>query len=237
MEPSARFEEVRIPLREPVQDLEEVSGVLGIPEWWPTGSRIGVVIAHSQRMDQSDPQLLELHRKLTERKFLALRFNFPFAEAKRKNPDPMPVLERCFRSAVAFLGRDPTAAPAHVFLGGKNLGALVAAQLATSRIRFDGLFLLGFPLHVQDHPERLRSESLFRIITPMLFVQGDKDRLCELDTLRRTLSRVGAPTTLHVVQGADHSFRVAKKSGRTPEDVQRELLDALESWIRKTLGS
>jgi predicted alpha/beta-hydrolase family hydrolase len=236
LEPSARFEEVEIPLREPVHDVDRVSGVLGIPEWWPTGSRIGIVIAHAQRSDHTDPQIVELHRSLTERKFLTLRFNFPFAEAKRKNPDPLPALERCYRSAVAFLGRDPTAAPAHVFLGGKNLGALVAAQLATSRIRFDGLFLLGFPLHVQDRPDRTRAESLFRIIAPMLFVQGSKDRLCDLDNLRRTLTRVGAPTTLHVVEDGDHSFRVSKKSGRTPEDVQQELLNALESWIRKVLG-
>ena len=57
-----------------------------------------------------------------------------------------------------------------------------------------------------------------------------------IETLRATLTRVGAPTTLYVVEEADHGFRVAKKSGRTPEDVQQELLNALEGWIRKVLG-
>lgn len=236
MEPTARFEEVEIPLREPVGDVAHVSGVLGIPEWWPTGSRVGVVLAHSQRSDQNDPQLVALHRMLTERKYLTLRFNFPFAQAGRKTPDPLPALERALRSAIAFLGRDPSAAPAHVFVGGKNLGAQAVVQLATTRLRLDGLFLIGFPLHVQDKPDRTRAEALFRIVAPILFVQGSRDRLCDIPTLRRTLTRVGAPTTLHAVEEADHFLRVSRKSGRTPEDVEREVLSALETWIHKILG-
>jgi hypothetical protein len=236
VEPTARFEEVEIPLREPVGDVERVSGVLGVPEWWPTGSRVGVVLAHSQRSDQNDPQLVALHRALTERKYLTLRFNFPFAQEGRKTPDALPALERTLRSAIGFLGRDPSAAPAHVFVGGKNLGAQAAVQLATTRLRFDGLFLLGFPLHVQDKPERTRAEALFRIVAPILFLQGSRDRLCDIATLRRTLTRVGAPTTLHVVEEADHFLRVPRRSGRTAEDVERECLSALETWIHKILG-
>jgi hypothetical protein len=70
----------------------------------------------------------------------------------------------------------------------------------------------------------------------MLFVQGARDRHCDLQLLRQTLARVGAPTQLHVVQEADHTFRVAKKSGRTPEDVHREVLGTLEGWMQKILG-
>jgi predicted alpha/beta-hydrolase family hydrolase len=236
VEPSARFEEVQIPLREPVHGIESVSGVLGIPEWWPTGSRIGIILAHAQRSNHEDPQLVELHRALTDRKYLTLRFNFPYAEAKKNKPDPLPVLERAYRSAAAFLGRDPTAAPAHLFAGGKDLGALVAAQLAAGRVRLDGVFFLGFPLHLQDRPETTRSEALFRIISPMLFTQGSRDRLCDIPTLKHTLLRVGAPTTLQVVEEADHLFRVAKKSGRSAEDVHHEILSTLEGWIQKIQG-
>lgn len=236
VESSARFEDVQIPLREPVREVEAVSGVLGIPEWWPTGSRISIVLAHGQNTNHEDPRIVALHRDLTERKYLTLRFNFPFAEAKRKKPDPLPVLERTLKTAIAFLGRDPTAAPAHLFVGGKNLGARAAAQLAASRVRIDGLFLMGFPLHTQDQPSRTRADSLFRIICPVLFLQGTRDRHCDLPTLRHTLARVGAPTTLHVVEEADHLFRVPKKSGRTPEEVHLEVLNALDSWVTKVLG-
>lgn len=238
VEPGPKFEDVRILLEEPQHGLDAVSGVLGIPEWWPTGSRVSVVLAHSGSADRDEPLIRELQTALTERKVLTLRFNFPYAEAGRKKPDPLPVLQRALRSAVAILGRDPTAAPAYLFLAGKDLGAAVAAHTAaTSRLRVEGLALLGLPLHTQDKPEEVRADDLFRIVCPVLFVQGSKDRQCDLDTLRRTMMRVGAPTTLHVVEEADHHFKVAKKSGRTDEDVREEILATLDGWIGKVLGS
>jgi hypothetical protein len=234
VEPSVRFEEVKIPLPEPIHGLQTVTGVLGIPEWWPTGSRIGIVLAHATQKE--DPLLESIQRGLTERSYLTLRFRFPYAEAGKKRPDPMPVLHRTYQSAVSILGRDPSAAPSHVFTGGKNLGALVAAHAATSRIRVEGLFFLGYPLHKQDKPDEVRADRLFRVISPMLFVQGARDRHCDLPTLRRTLARVGAPVQLHIVEDADHSFRVPRKSGRTPEEIETEIMTTLAGWIRSVLG-
>ncbi len=234
VEPSVRFEEVRIPLPEAIHGLEAVTGVLGIPEWWPTGSRIGIVLAHASQKE--DPLLESIQRGLTERAYLTLRFRFAYAEAGKKRPDPMPILRRTYQSAVSILGRDPTAAPAHIFTGGKNLGALVAAHAATSRVPVDGLFFLGYPLHKQDNPEEVRADRLFRVISPMLFLQGTRDRHCDLPTLRRTLARVGAPVALHPVEGADHGLRVPKKSGRTPEEVEDEIMTTLADWIRGVLG-
>jgi predicted alpha/beta-hydrolase family hydrolase len=234
VEPSVRFEDVRIPLPEAVHGLQTVTGVLGIPEWWPTGSRIGIVLA--QATPKEDPLLESIQRGLTERTYLTLRFRFPYAEAGKKRPDPMPVLHRTYQSAVSILGRDPSAAPSHVFTGGKNLGALVAAHAATSRIRVEGVFFLGYPLHKQDKPDEVRADRLFRVISPMLFVQGARDRHCDLPTLRRTLARVGAPVQLHVVEDADHGFRVPRKSGRTPQEIETEIMTTLAGWIRSVLG-
>jgi hypothetical protein len=236
VEPSARFEEVKIPLAEPALGLEEVSGVLGTPRWWPTGARVGVVLAHDANASMADPLIEQLHRDLTELRYLTLRFNFPFAEAERKRPDPARVLRRAYRAAMAALSHDPGAAPAHVFLGGAGLGAEVACDLAGSRVRTDGLVILGYPLHPHGKPEKLHADRLFRVVCPMLFVQGTRDRRCDLDALRRTLLRVGAPVTLHVCEEADHRFQVPRRSSRSPEDVQRELLATVDGWIQKILG-
>jgi len=240
VEPSARFEELKIPLPEPVHGLEHVSAVLGIPRWWPTGSRVAVVLAHGAGTNMNDPLTEALHRELTERRFLSLRFNFPFAEArqpggKAKRPDNMTVLRRCFRAAVGTLTRDPTGAPAHLFLGGQGLGAQVAADLSISRLRADGLVLLGYPLHAAGKPDEPQAEQLYRVVAPMLFVQGSRDRYCDLDVLRQTLGRVGAPTALHVAQEADHVFKVLKKSGRTVEEVHSEALAVIDAWIDRVL--
>lgn len=240
VEPSARYEEVRIPLLEPVGALTTVTGVLGIPEWWPTGSRVAVVLAHGSSGGLNDPLIEHLQRELTERKFMTLRFNFPFWEAhkagKRSTPDPMPVLERTFRSAIASVGRDPIATPAYLFLGGKGLGARVAAQLARSQARLDGVFLMGLPLHSQDKPETAQADYLYRIVAPMLLLQGTRDRRCQLDTLRHCLSRVGAPHALHVAEGADQNFKVLKKANRSDEEVRAAMVSVIGSWIEKRLN-
>ncbi|MCC6642706.1 MAG: hypothetical protein IT386_16220 [Deltaproteobacteria bacterium] len=178
MEALTRFEEVKIPLIEPVHGLEAVSGVLWVPEWWPTGARVSIVLAHGPTGSKDEPLLVSLQHALTERKYLTLRFNFPFAEAGKKRPDPFPVLERTLLHAIALLGPDPTAAPAHLFVGGRGIGGRVAAHLATSQVRVDGLFFLGFLLHPPGRPEQVRVERLFGIVSPMLFVQGTRDRQC-----------------------------------------------------------
>lgn len=230
----AQYQDIKIPLSEPVHGLESVNGVLGIPEWWPTGSRISVVLAQASAGE--DPLIEGLQRSLTECKYLTLRFCFPYQQAGKKKPDDPHILQRTFHSAVNLLGRDPTAAPAHVFIGGKNIGALAAAHTATSRLRIEGIFFMGFPLHKQDKTEDLRAERLWRVISPMLFLQGNKDRHCDLPALRTTLARVGAPVQLHVIDEADHTLKVAKKSGRTAEQVEAEVFATLQAWILKTLG-
>ena len=236
MEPTAQFEEITIPLAEPVHGRASVTGVLGIPEWWPTGDRVAVVFAHGGPSNFEDPLIATLCEALTERGFLTLRFNFPFAEAgKRSSADSPDVLERGFRAGLNVLGRDPTALPARLFVGGVGLGSRVAAGLVADRLHADGLFLLGFPLHPQDKPEKSDPDILFRATTPMLFVQGTRDRRCNGGALRTALRRVGAPIELYDVEEADSTFHVPKKSGRTNEEIHGEILGVLSGWLARRL--
>jgi hypothetical protein len=236
MEPTAQFEELEIPLPEPVHGCETVKGVLGIPEWWPTGDRVAVVFAHGGPSNYDDPLIVVLARTLTERGYLTLRFNFPFAEAgKRSSSDSPEVLERGYRAALNALGRDPTALPARLFVGGVGIGSRVAAGLVADRLHADGLFLLGFPLHPQDKPEKSDPDILFRSTTPMLFIQGTRDRRCHGAALRDALRRVGAPIEIYDVADADSAFHVPKKSGRTDEQVQAEVLGVLSGWLARRL--
>ena len=238
MEPTAQYEEVTIPLTEPIHGRDSLSGVLGIPEWWPTGERVAVVFAHAATSNSNDPLITELSRRFTEQGMLTLRFNFPFAEAgKRSSADSPAILERGFRAALTVLGRDPTARPARLFLGGVGLGARVAAELVSNRLHADGLFLLGFPLHPQNKPNESEPDVLFRSTAPMLFVQGTRDRRCNGAALRSALRRMGAPIELYDVAEADSAFHVPKKSGRTHEEIQSEIFGVLSSWLMRRLGA
>ncbi len=233
-ESAPQYEPIKIPLGESVHGLDSVTGRLGVPEWWPTGARVSVVIAQASAAE--DPLLDTLQRALTERKYLTLRFPMPFMVAEKKKPDEPRVMARTYQAAIHVLSQDPSAAPAYVFAGGKNLGAIAATHAATTRLRIQGLFFLGYPLHKQGDPSEVRAERLYRVITPMLFVQGSRDRYCELPVLRKTLGRVGAPVSLHVVEEADHQLHVPKKGPRSQDQVNHEVLAVLETWVRKSLG-
>jgi predicted alpha/beta-hydrolase family hydrolase len=234
MEPSAQFEDIEIPLPEPVHGRDSVRGVLGIPEWWPTGERIAVVFAHGSSGSCDDPLITALSSALAERGYLTLRFNFPFAEAgKRATTDSPATLERAFKAALGVLGRDPTALPARLIVGGVGLGGRVAASLLADRLHADGLFLLGFPLHAQDKPEKVDADVLYRTTSPTLFIQGTRDRRCHGEALRQALRRVGAPIELYDVEDADSTFHVPKKSGRTESQVFSEIFAVLSAWISR----
>ena len=87
----------------------------------------------------------------------------------------------------------------------------------------DGLVFVGFPLHPAGRPGSERGERLSRVGVPMLFLQGTRDRLASLDLLRPLLAPLGARAALYVVDEADHSFHVPRRSGRTDADVLEEL--------------
>ena len=94
-----------------------------------------------------------------------------------------------------------------------------------------GLAFLGFPLHPAGKPGVERAEHLSNIEIPMLFVSGERDALAEHSLLSSMVEKLGPNARLHFVSMADHSFKVAAKSGRAPPEVEAEVLDTLENWI------
>ena len=93
-----------------------------------------------------------------------------------------------------------------------------------------GLAFLGFPLHPAKRPAVDRAEHLSRIKIPMLFLQGTRDELAELELLEPLISRLGAQATLQLSQDANHAFHVPARSGRTDEQVLEGLIDSFSAW-------
>ena len=93
-----------------------------------------------------------------------------------------------------------------------------------------GLVFFGFPLHPPKQPATKRAEHLARVTVPMLFLQGTRDELADLKLLKPICKKLGERATLHVIETADHSFHVLKKSGRCDADVLRELAETTAKW-------
>ena len=116
--------------------------------------------------------------------------------------------------------------------GGKSMGGRMTSRAAAAEPLpgVAGLVFLGFPLHPAGQPGVSRAEHLARVGIPMLFLQGTRDTLADLTLLRPVVERLGDRATLRVVEHADHSFHVLKRSGRTDEQVLDELAVATAEW-------
>ncbi len=171
-------------------------------------------------------------RALAERGIATLRYQFPYMESASRRPDPPAVLEATVRAA-ARVARE-TAPELRLIAGGKSMGGRMASN-AMAREPLEGvsgLVFLGFPLHPPKQPATTRGEHLDRVESPMLFLQGTRDDLADLELITAVCARLGPRATLHVVEGADHSFAVLKRSGRTGEEVMLELVTSIAGWTR-----
>jgi hypothetical protein len=189
-----------------------------------------LVLAHGAGAGMEHPFMASLAVSLVARGVVSFRYQFPYAERGSRRPDPAPVLEATVRSAVeaagAFAGDLPLLA------GGKSMGGRMTSQ-AAAREALDGvrgLVFFGFPLHAIGKPGSERADHLNDVAAPMLFLQGSRDRLAELELLEPVIKRLGSRATLHVIDGADHSFHVPARSGRSDGDVLDELADETARW-------
>jgi len=159
-------------------------------------------------------------------------FDYDYMRERRKRPDPLPKLIAVHREALAR-AREKYAG-ARTFLIGKSMGGRVGCHVSLEE-KVDGLICLGYPLCAMGDRTKLRDEVLRALTTAMLFVQGTHDSLCPLDLLERVRTEMKVPTSLHVVQGGNHSLRVAKHelqaSGQTQEDINRQVLQVIAGFV------
>ena len=215
-----------------IPDGGAVSAVVALPSGARRpGKMPAVLLAHGAGADMRSPFMTTLHTGLAREGYVSLKFNFPYTEARRRRPDPRPVLERCWRSVIDAVRRDRTLAPSWVAIGGKSMGGRMASYVAAAGAPVKALVLLGYPLHPAGKPDDLRADHLPAIQAPMLFVQGTRDALCDLDRLREVLAPI-PNATLVTIDGGDHSFRLPRRTGKTDGEVWTEIVAIVARWLR-----
>jgi len=102
-----------------------------------------------------------------------------------------------------------------------------------------GVVCLGYPLRGQRG--RLRDEVLLALRAPILFVQGSRDPLCPIDLLEPVRARMKAASSIHVVDGGNHSLEVGvralAKRGETQEAIEEAVLAAIAAFLRSAASS
>jgi hypothetical protein len=210
----------------------EHAGPVGALLRRPAAADAMLVMGHGAGAGMRHVFLERMAELLAERSIATLRYQFPYMERGSRRIDPRPLLLATVAAAVEAAR---TAAPElPLFAGGKSMGgrmtSLAAADGMLTGVR--GLVFFGFPLHPVGRPGAERGQHLERVVAPMLFLQGSRDDLADLDLLGPVLARLGARATLQVFEGADHSFRVPRRSGRTDAEVLAQLADAVRGWLQ-----
>lgn len=211
---------------------ETVSGLLVRP----SRPRACYVLAHGAGAGMTHASMEAIATGLGQRGIASLRYQFPYMEKGSKRPDPPAVAHAAVRAAVREAARCCPGLP--LIAGGKSFGGRMTSQAQALAALPDvrGLAFFGFPLHPAGKPSSDRAKHLADIKLPMLFLQGTRDALADLSLLKPVVDGLGSRATLHLLEGADHSFHVLKSSGRNDRAVLDEALDAFAAWVDGVIG-
>jgi len=216
------------PLTLVVDDTRRVSALWREPQ----GAKACFVFGHGAGAGMQHAFMTATSEELAARGIATLRYQFPYMEQRSRRPDPPAICHATVRAAVAEARRRrPDAA---LFAGGKSFGGRMTSQAQAGKPLpgVQGLIFLGFPLHPAGKPSDERAKHLFDVQIPMLFLQGTRDELADLDLLRPVTARLGDRAKLTLLEEADHSWHVPARTGRKDAEVRSDALDALAEWVK-----
>lgn len=207
-------------------DKGEVSAILTHPE----GASHLLVLGHGASTSMRHATMQRIAEALGERNIATFRYNFPYSEngtARNSNATCVETIRNAVRAA-------RKAAPDLTLLaGGHSFGGRMTTTAQSEEPLEDvrGLVLFSFPLHLAGRPDNKRADHLAKIGIPLLFLSGSRDELATLDLLEPTIDQLGAKATLHLLDTANHGYKVLKKTRTSTEDVFEEMSRALSEWI------
>lgn len=194
------------------------------------------VFAHGAGAPLTSDFMEEMSLALAEQGIRVVRFNFNYMQQRvalgyRRPPERVDKLIVQFQEVIKTLNLP-------MVIGGKSMGgriaSLVAAETADDLLKqVKGIACLGYPFHPQGKPDKLRIEHLANITTPLLIVQGDRDKLGDkLDVASYSL-----PDSIQWLwlEDGDHDFKPRVKSGLTHSQHMQTTVLHLSHYIKACL--
>lgn len=185
---------------------------------------IGIVLAHGAGAGREHPFMVGMRDRLASEDFTVLAFDYPYLAAGRRAPDRLPVLVEAHTAVAQHLAQEVEV----VVLAGKSMGGRVGSHVEA--MPESPRVFYGYPLVPIGKTEPRDTTHLDALTGPMLFIQGERDRMAPLDAVTAVAKRVGA--TLQVIPDADHSFKVPKRTGLTEDDVLDRLAEITVGWLQ-----
>jgi hypothetical protein len=191
-----------------------------------------LVLGHGASTNMRHSNLQTIAERLADVRIATLRYNFPYMEYGTGRDSPA-VCTATVRSAVAAACRAAPDLP--LLAGGHSFGGRMTSTAAAESPLpgVHGLAFFAFPLHQPGKPDTKRANHLSAVTVPMLFLSGTRDDLADLAHLQSTCKKLGQSATLHLLDTADHGFRILKRSRKSEEDVYAEMARVLCDWASR----
>ena len=166
-------------------------------------------------------------------------FEYDYMAAGRRTPDRLPKL--LARHKAVYDSQASRRFEQPLVLMGKSMGSRVGCHLANEPdVWVRALVCFGYPLVGIGKASKVRSEVLEALSTPILFVQGTRDRMCPLDRLEQVRGRLSAPSEVFVVESGNHSLETTKTyqrtSGESQADTDARILRAITHFLSRHVG-
>jgi len=193
-----------------------------------------LLLAHGAGAPYTSPFMEQTAKGLAKRGLCVVRFHFPYMEQaarldRRRPPDPAERLLATWRAMLERASGMRNHGP--IVIGGKSMGGRMASMLLArgEAPEVRGAVYLGYPLHPAGRPDKLRADHLADVPVPQLFVQGERDALCDPRLLEPVLRNLKGARHVQV-PGADHSL---SRSRRAPMEGAGEWLDAVAAFVKE----
>src|SRR5215469_11072761 len=195
----------------------------------PEGASHLLVLSHGASTNMRHVTLKSVAEALADTGIATLRYNFPYSEYGTGR-DSQAVCTETVRAAVAAAHAAAPALP--LLAGGHSFGGRMTSTAASESPLegVQGLVFFAFPLHQPGKPASKRADHLSAVTVPMLFLSGTRDDLADLALLQPVCKKLGKKATLHLLDTADHGFRVLKRSRKSAEDVFVEMARIVKEW-------
>ncbi|XP_061482591.1 testis-expressed protein 30 isoform X1 [Rhineura floridana] len=188
-----------------------------------------VILTHGASGDMNFSHLVSLANYLVSHGFLCLRFTCKSLNIIYRT--------KAYKAVVEYLRSSGDYKLSGIFLGGRSMGSRAAASVTHQADQdndsfIQGLICLSYPLHRPKLHSKLRDEDLLSVKSPVLFVSGASDEMCDKKLLDGVAIKMQAPKKIHWVEKANHSMAV---KGRTADDILLEINIQVLSWIKEII--
>jgi len=193
-----------------------------------------LALAHGAGVGMDSPFMAGMADRLAARGVRVARFEFAYMAARRtdgkKRPPPaQTTLLAEFRAVVDALG-----GPGRVTVGGKSMGGRMASLLAAEQEQAGqpvaGVVALGYPFHPPGKPDKLRTDHLQALATPMLVCQGERD---PFGTAQEVPDYpLAASVRIVWLPDGDHDLKPRKAAGTSQEANWTAAADAAAAFLR-----